>query len=248
MNPVLKYRGGKSKEISHFLKYIPTDYGCYFEPFLGGGAVFFHLEPQRAVINDVNSRLMQFYSELRDSYPTMREQLDAVQKMYEENQADFKKRKALAPDQKVPNGNEELYYHLRDLFNHQEKGQQQLNLYGLPDNLLPGVIYFFINKTAYSGMLRFNAAGEYNVPFGRYPNLNTQLVTEAPSRLLQNAKLLTWITTKSSKWLERMTSCSWIRHTTACSTIMAIWKWKMDSVSRSIVVWLRIFANLNVVP
>ena len=71
MNPVLKYRGGKSREIPHFLKYIPTDFGCYFEPFLGGGAVFFHLEPQRAVINDVNSRLMQFYRELRDSYPMM---------------------------------------------------------------------------------------------------------------------------------------------------------------------------------
>ena len=72
MNPVLKYRGGKSREIPRFLQYIPDDFNRYIEPFFGGGAVFFYLEPDSAIINDANTRLMTFYQQLRDDYPTMR--------------------------------------------------------------------------------------------------------------------------------------------------------------------------------
>ena len=50
-------------------------------------------------------------------------------------------------------------------------------------------MYFFINKTAYCGMIRYNRSGEYNVPFGRYPNLNTQLITKKHSDLLKSAEL-----------------------------------------------------------
>lgn len=177
MNPVIKYRGGKSKEIPHFLQYIPQDFDRYIEPFFGGGAVYFYLEPKRAIINDVNKRLMNFYMQLRDEYPTMRKQLDELQRVYEANQAAFKKLKALHPNDRVTNANEDLYYRIRELFNH-------------PDgSLLDGVTYFFINKTAYSGMIRYNTKGEYNVPFGRYPNLNTHLITQQHSELLQGAEL-----------------------------------------------------------
>ena len=151
MNPVLKYRGGKSREIPRFLQYIPDDFNRYIEPFLGGGAVYFYLEPENAIINDVNIRLMTFYRQLRDNYPEMRTQLDALQQLYEENQARYKKLKAQAPDERVPNDNEALYYRIRELFNH-------------PDgSYLDGVLYFFINKAAYSGMIRYNNSGEYNV-------------------------------------------------------------------------------------
>ena len=177
MNPVLKYRGGKSREIPRFLQYIPDDFNHYIEPFFGGGAVFFYLEPDRAIINDANTKLMTFYQQLRDNYSAMRTQLDTLQQLYESNQAEFKRLKAMTPDERVPNANETLYYRMRDLFNH-------------PDNtFLDGVLYFFINKTAYSGMVRYNNSGEYNVPFGRYPNLNTKLVTQQHSELLQRAEL-----------------------------------------------------------
>ena len=177
MNPVLKYRGGKSREIPRFLQYIPDDFDRYIEPFLGGGASYFYLEPEVAIINDVNERLMLFYRQLRDNYPEMRVQLDELQRVYEANQATYKKLKAQTPDERVPNANEELYYKMRELFNH-------------PDgSFLDGVVYFFINKTAYSGMIRYNSNGEYNVPFGRYPNLNTQLVTAQHSQLLRTADL-----------------------------------------------------------
>ena len=177
MNPVLKYRGGKSREIPRFLQYIPDDFDRYIEPFFGGGAVYFYLEPDNAIINDVNERLMLFYRQLRDNYPEMRVQLDEIQRVYEMNQTAYKRIKANNPNERVPNANEELYYKMRELFNH-------------PDgSYLDGVIYFFINKTAYSGMIRYNNNGEYNVPFGHYPNLNTQLVTDQHSRLLQRAEL-----------------------------------------------------------
>ena len=177
MNPVLKYRGGKSREIPRFLCHIPDDFHRYLEPFFGGGSVYFYLEPDRAILGDINERLMTFYRHLRDHYPLMRRQLDALQKQYESNQAAYRQLKEERPAERVPNANEDLYYHMRNLFNH-------------PDgSYLDGVLYFFINKTAYSGMIRYNKNGEYNVPFGRYPHLNTQLVTQRHSDLLQGAEL-----------------------------------------------------------
>jgi DNA adenine methylase len=177
VNPVLKYRGGKSREIPHFLRYVPDEFNRYVEPFFGGGAVYFCIEPENAILNDVNDRLMTFYQQLKNNYLQMRQQLDELQRQYEANQLDYKKLKAKTPDERVPNANEDLYYRIRDLFNH-------------PDNTyLDGVLYFFINKTAYSGMIRYNSNGEYNVPFGRYPNLNTRLVTSQHSELLQSAEL-----------------------------------------------------------
>jgi DNA adenine methylase len=177
MNPVLKYRGGKSREIPKFLSYIPDDYDRFVEPFLGGGAVFFYLEPDNAILNDVNSRLITFYIQLRDQYPEMRQQLDELQKKYEKNQNAFKKLKAKNPENIVPNANENLYYKMRDIYNK-------------PDGeYLESVVYFFINKTAYSGMIRYNSNGEYNVPFGRYPNFNTHLLTDQHSILLKNAEI-----------------------------------------------------------
>ena len=178
MNPVLKYRGGKSREIPRFVQYIPNNYNRYIEPFLGGGAVYFYLEPENAILNDLNVRLMTFYTQLRNNYPLMRQQLDVIQHIYEVNQAAYRRLKAQAvPEVRVPNENEELYYQMRELFNHPD------------DTYLDGVLYFFINKTAYSGMIRYNNNGEYNVPFGRYPNLNIHLITQQHSDLLQNAEL-----------------------------------------------------------
>jgi DNA adenine methylase len=177
MNPVLKYRGGKSREIPRFLQYIPDDFNRYIEPFLGGGAVYFHLEPDNAILNDINNRLITFYQQLRNNYPQMRQQLDELQRQYEANQLAYKQLKAQNPDERVPNANEDLYYRIRELFNRPD------------DTYLDGVLYFFINKTAYSGMIRYNSSGEYNVPFGRYPNLNTRLVTSQHSKLLQGAEL-----------------------------------------------------------
>lgn len=60
MLPIIKWSGGKRDEIAQFEKYIPP-YETYIEPFVGGGAVFFHLNPQKAVISDVHTELIDLY-------------------------------------------------------------------------------------------------------------------------------------------------------------------------------------------
>ena len=178
MKPMIKYRGGKSKEIPHIMKHIPVYNGRYIEPFFGGGAVFFHLEPEHAIINDINAPLMAFYRGVRDNYQNLRQELDAIEALYKVNRAAFDALKALHPDEHVEDHNEELYYEIRNMYNNLAEKQYS-----------DALIYFFINKTAYSGMIRYNARGEFNVPFGRYKNFNTGLVTELHSELLRRAEL-----------------------------------------------------------
>jgi DNA adenine methylase len=61
LKPIIKWSGGKSDEIKQFSKYIPTDFDTYIEPFIGGGSLYFHLSPQKAVINDVHKELIDLY-------------------------------------------------------------------------------------------------------------------------------------------------------------------------------------------
>ncbi len=152
--------------------------GRYIEPFLGGGAVYFHLEPERAIINDINEPLMTFYRGVRDNYLSLRQELDIVESIYEKNRIDFDALKALSPKERVEDRNEVLYYNLRDMYN---------NI--IPKKYSDALLYYFINKTSYSGMIRYNSKGEFNVPFGRYKNINTKLITEQHSALLQRSEL-----------------------------------------------------------
>jgi len=178
MKPMIKYRGGKSKEIPHIEKHIPAFKGRYIEPFLGGGALYFYLEPKHAIINDINGKLMDFYRGVRDDYSSVRKDLDELEKIYSANREAFDRLKEKTPDLRVEDKNEDFYYGIRDMFNGLRKAKYS-----------DAAIYYFINKTAYSGMIRYNTRGEFNVPFGRYKNLNTSFVTEEHSSLLQNTEL-----------------------------------------------------------
>jgi DNA adenine methylase len=61
LKPLIKWSGGKSDEIKQFEKYFPSEYDTYIEPFIGGGSVYFHLSPKKAIISDVHSELIDFY-------------------------------------------------------------------------------------------------------------------------------------------------------------------------------------------
>jgi DNA adenine methylase len=71
MNPVLKWPGGKRWLIPNLLPLIPLQYGRYFEPFLGGGALFFALRPKRAQLSDTNAELISFYKTLKQNWRTV---------------------------------------------------------------------------------------------------------------------------------------------------------------------------------
>ncbi|MBW4552629.1 MAG: DNA adenine methylase [Aphanocapsa sp. GSE-SYN-MK-11-07L] len=64
--PFLKWAGGKGQLLTQYLPYFQQNYTTYYEPFLGGGAVFFHLQPQRAVLTDINPALVNVYCCVRD--------------------------------------------------------------------------------------------------------------------------------------------------------------------------------------
>lgn len=177
MKPVIKYRGGKSKEIDYLKKYFPKEYDRYIEPFFGGGAVFFYLEPQKAIINDINEKLIHFYLDLKNNFDLLKEELKSIQNIYDNNQKEYNGIKAQFPNERIPNKNENLYYELRKEYNHST------------GKYLFGTLYYFINKTAYSGMIRYNSIGEYNVPFGRYKNFNTDLVTTEHNKLLRRTDI-----------------------------------------------------------
>lgn len=178
MKPMIKYRGGKSREIPTLMWHVPRFSGRYVEPFFGGGALFFYLEPRMAIINDVNKKLIEFYKGAKDDFLTLRRELDELEMVYTKNRADFDALKKLHPAERVEDKNEELYYEIRAMFN------------GLtPKAYSDAAIYYFINKTAYSGMIRYNSAGDFNVPFGRYPHLNTDTVTAPHSALLKRAQI-----------------------------------------------------------
>ena len=61
MNSIMKWPGGKTREIDQIIDLIPSQYDRYVEPFFGGGALYFHLMPRSAVINDVSDSLIGFY-------------------------------------------------------------------------------------------------------------------------------------------------------------------------------------------
>ena len=178
LSPLIKYSGGKSRELSQYYRYIPT-MQRYFEPFLGGGATFFKLAPQDSYIADINKPLIQFYKSFRDEYPRVRKELDSLHLKYVQNHNIFEARKSAHPDNHAENPNERLYYSIRDMFN------------GLkPSPYAYGTLYFFINKLAYSGMIRYNRAGEFNVPYGWYANFNTKLATTAHQKLLSKSEIV----------------------------------------------------------
>lgn len=64
--PLLKWPGGKRSILPSLLRFVPDSYGTYFEPFLGGGALFFALGPRRARLSDLNADLVNCYEQVRD--------------------------------------------------------------------------------------------------------------------------------------------------------------------------------------
>ena len=179
MKPIIKYRGGKSKELKNFLQFIPHDYNRYVEPFAGGAALYFYLEPQLALLNDINTKLINFYLAVKNNYDQLKKELGNLENINHSNQVECEELKESGVVSGfIENKNEALYYLLRDMYNGK-----------IEKKYLDATLYYFINKTSYSGMLRFNSKGEFNVPFGRYKNFNTEMVSGEHCALLRRTEI-----------------------------------------------------------
>lgn len=139
------------------------------------GATYFYLSPEKAFISDINYNLINFYKEIaNNNFPLIKKELLELEKLYQENNQIFLENKKL-----IKNPNEELYYNIRKMFNNEI--ERKYNYV---------TIYYFINKLAYSGMIRYNSKGQFNVPFGRYKNFNTSLLTLEHHNQLKKTEIL----------------------------------------------------------
>ena len=84
-NPFIKWVGGKRQIISqHLDQLFPNEFNTYIEPFVGGGAVLFHLQPENAIVNDLNSELINAYQMLQKHPQALMSQLDHYKTQHSE--------------------------------------------------------------------------------------------------------------------------------------------------------------------
>lgn len=160
--PVVKWVGGKRQIIDEIITYVPDSFSTYYEPFLGGGAVLFELQPKKAVVNDVNEELMNIYEVIKDNADELIEGL---------------KRHKIKNDKAY-------FYEIREL----DRNREQYNLL-TPVERASRIIY--LNKTCYNGLFRVNKSGEFNAPFGNYknPNIVNETTLRAVSAYFNKAKI-----------------------------------------------------------
>lgn len=142
--PFLKWAGGKSKLISQYIPYFPAKFDNYYEPFLGGGAVFFYLVgaysstsvqgKNRSILTDINPELVNAYCCVRD-------QVEDLILLLAEHQTRHGK---------------DYYYQMRQSY--------------IANPIEKAARLIYLNKTCFNGLYRENSKGEFNVPIGKYKN------------------------------------------------------------------------------
>jgi DNA adenine methylase len=138
--PLFKWGGGKRQLLKEILPLIPS-FSRYYEPFVGGAAVLFGLCPKKAVVNDVNSELINTYQVVKDN---PYELISLLQK-YKENH------------------NVEYYYRIRSLDRDSER-------YSRLSSIEKAARTVYLNRTCFNGLYRVNKAGCFNTPCGKYKN------------------------------------------------------------------------------
>jgi len=157
--PILKWAGGKRQLLDELYARFPATYGRYHEPFVGGGAVFFDLEPTDATVNDANPRLVNFYERVRDEPEALIERLES----FDDPDADPGPALPYAEETARDRDVESYYYQQRARFNRRPYE-------GEFDSLEEAALLLYLNRTCYNGLYRENADGGFNVPVGRYAN------------------------------------------------------------------------------
>lgn len=162
LKPFTKWTGGKRQLLPELLKLMPMKYNTYFEPFVGGGALFFELQPKRAVINDFNQNLITAYRVIKENPIELIELL----KMHNENNSKEYYLKVRAKDR------DENFDNMSEV----EKAAR--------------IIYML--RVNYNGLYRVNQKNQFNVPYGKYKNpkiLDKELLMNI-SNFLNDSKIL----------------------------------------------------------
>ena len=176
--PFIKWAGGKADLLQKIESCLPDCFQnenniTYVEPFLGGGAVLFHmLETHRdrlskIIISDINEDLIACYRIIQSNPKPLIKQLEILQAQYDACQT---------RDQQG-----ELYYEIRRLYNsHNVKGVKR------------AAQFIFLNHTCYNGLYRENNKGEFNVPcaYYKHPSIVNKEILEADHKALQGVTIL----------------------------------------------------------
>ena len=136
MSPFVKWAGGKKQLLERLREHAPTEFGTYYEPFIGGGAFLLDFQPQKAVINDVNEQLLNVYIQLKNNAEAV---IEAIAK-YDAVECDT-----------------DYYMSVRELYN------KKIALHELDAEC--AALMIWINKHCFNGLYRVNSKGLFNVPY-----------------------------------------------------------------------------------
>jgi DNA adenine methylase len=159
VSPILKWAGGKRQLLDELYSRFPKTHTHYHEPFFGGGALFFDLEPKDGTINDTNPRLINFYKQVRDNP----EELIKLLRSFDEPESNPDPERQFSSANRKGKGIKNYYYQQRELFNNRPYGDEY-------DELEESALLLYLNRTCYNGLYRENSSGGFNVPIGRYNN------------------------------------------------------------------------------
>jgi len=165
--PFVKWAGGKSQLLEQFEPLFPVQFNRYIEPFVGGGAVFFHLYNQGrigdgVILNDLNEELMNCYEVIRDKVDELIEELRRHE----------------------PHKTEKSYFY-------EIRGWDRKRGFKERSPVERAARTIFLNRTCYNGLYRVNSRGQFNVPFGSYknPTICDEDNLRAVSQALQGVEL-----------------------------------------------------------
>ena len=157
--PFLKWAGGKGRIIDELVSRLPPmPHGGYdyFEPFIGGGALFFHLEKmgkiKSATLSDINPELVLCYKVIQDDVENLISELERIDKKFPKR--DFYRKN--------------FFYRMREKWN--TKICNNVNDISKSKAAKRVALTIFLNKTCFNGLFRVNSKGEFNVPYASYKN------------------------------------------------------------------------------
>jgi len=183
VKPYLKWAGGKRQLLPELKKYVPKNFEVYYEPFVGAGALLFSLQPNKFVINDMNSDLITTYQEIKDNVESLIECLK---------------------EHKTKN-KEDHYYSTRD----EDRDPSEFSKL---TSTKKAARLIYLNKTCYNGLYRVNSQGMFNTPFGFYknPGICDEPILRAVSDFLNNASSANIMNGDFEKCVEKATKKDFI--------------------------------------